>query len=306
MKKTLKVFKKIRVSVLTLALILVFGLCGPLQLTALADVVVTANNNTYIAGNGYQYVDPTLTLTGSGTVTGAKVYFGSEFVAYQDYLSYSGSNYGLSASYASSTGVLTISGTSDITTYQAFLRSVTYNNSSATSGTKTVYFSVSQSSTSTYYYSGTGHFYEYVSGRLDWDSAAAAAVNRTITVNNTTYNGYLVTITSAGENSFVAQKCAGNGWIGASDEASEDVWRWVTGPEAGTQFWQGNGSQAGGYAVNGMYSNWANSEEPNDAYQSVGEDHAHMYSDGGGLERLLQVLYLGNLRLPGRVWNILY
>jgi len=68
-------------------------------------------------------------------------------------------------------------------------------------------------------------------------------------------------------------KLAGQGWIGASDTDTEGQWRWVTGPEAGTQFWQGTGS---GSAVGGEYNNWA-SGEPNDA---SGEDYAHFLSDG--------------------------
>ena len=243
-----------------------------------ADLALTINNNTYNASTGgYQYVDSSLTLTGSGDVTGAKVYFGSDFVVGNDYLTCTsvGNIYG---SYNSSTGIMTVSGTDSIANYQTFLRNVRYYSSNATSGTKTIYMSVSQGSTSTYYYSGTGHFYEYVAAtNIDWGVAASAANNRSISANGTTYTGYLATITSSGENSFVAEKCAGDGWIGASDSASEGVWRWMTGPEAGTQFWQGNYN---GYVVSSRYNNWANGE-PNDSYSTVGEDHAHMYASNG-------------------------
>lgn len=277
MKFTHETFRRIRVSLVAAAFVFTSILPGPLGLIAsAADLVVTAHDKTYVAGGGYQTVDPNLTISGSGDVTGAKVYFGSEYVAGSDHLSYT-NEYGISGSFNSSTGVLTVSGTASIAYYQDFLRKVTYS-TGATGGSKTVFFSVSQGSTSTYYYSGTGHFYEYVASAGNyWTTAKSLAESRSITVNGQTIYGYLATITSSGENAFVADKCAGNGWIGASDADSEGVWKWVTGPESGTQFWQGLSSSNGGYSVSSRYSNW-HSGEPNDAN---GEDYAHMYSDDG-------------------------
>lgn len=64
--------------------------------------------------------------------------------------------------------------------------------------------------------------------------------------------------------------------MGASDEEEDDVWKWVTGPEAGMQFWQG---KSDGSPVNGMYTNWEASE-PND-FRGLGEKYAHFYADEG-------------------------
>ena len=65
--------------------------------------------------------------------------------------------------------------------------------------------------------------------------------------------------------------------MGGSDEAVEGEWRWVEGPEAGQQFWQG---LAGGGPVNGAYTNWG-AGEPNKFFGPGNpENYAHMRADG--------------------------
>ena len=109
-----------------------------------------------------------------------------------------------------------------------------------------------------------GHYYEFVEAPgITWTDAKLAAENKVYQG----MQGYLVTITSATENEFAASKLNGQGWIGASDAATEGVWKWVTGPDAGIS----------AFGADCPYSNWANGE-PND-YGS-GEDYAHFY-DGG-------------------------
>ena len=89
--------------------------------------------------------------------------------------------------------------------------------------------------------------------------------------------GYLATITSPEEQSFVYSKVNVNSWLGGADAyqyinpyvnpdfanqaASEGKWYWVTGPERGTQF--SNVS----VAVGTNYTNW-NGSEPNNSSTS--------------------------------------
>lgn len=105
------------------------------------------------------------------------------------------------------------------------------------------------------------HFYRFVQGKISGTNAFAAAA----TQKEFGLTGYLASITSSDENSFVASKVEGavNVWIGASDSAKEGEWKWVGGPDDGKQFWTGNCKDVDGKPVEGYFAQWATSEPNN-------------------------------------------
>jgi hypothetical protein len=136
----------------------------------------------------------------------------------------------------------------------------------ADQGDFTINVTASPIAANTYYNAANNHFYQYVpSTNISWTNALAAAAGKTLFGSQ----GYLVTITTADENNFVKSNInATNIWIGASDAATEGVWQWVSGPEAGTTFWVGNASGSTVLPLN--YASW----KPGEPNNSGDEDYA--------------------------------
>lgn len=142
---------------------------------------------------------------------------------------------------------------------ESAIKDIVFSNSSATaSGTRTFSITVGQAN----YLPSTGHYYLYVpSIGISWTAAKAAA-------ETSTYyglKGYLATLLSADEAKLSGEQASGTGWIGGSDQETEGVWKWVTGPEAGTIM---------------SYTFW-NSGEPNNQGD---EDYAHITQPGVGIK----------------------
>ncbi len=121
------------------------------------------------------------------------------------------------------------------------------------------------------YRADNGHVYMVVTDSgISWEDARDAA--ELMTFGGTT--GYLATITDQDEHDFIRERISDSGWIGANDIASEGVWRWATGPEAGTQFWTGGED---GSAFGGAFTNWSEGEPNNGGGDDIDENCAQIW-----------------------------
>ena len=152
--------------------------------------------------------------------------------------------------------------------------------------TSSVSITASATPTGAAYNSENGHYYRAVSSTdIRWDDARAAAKSEAQKFNGLT--GYLVNITTAQENDFVANKVSVNAWTGGSDSGTERVWRWMDGPEADQTYTCqkfGTGGTGEESPINGVvcteqsYLNW-DFGEPNQ-YNGTNEDYMHVYGTG--------------------------
>nr|MDZ8005336.1 hypothetical protein [Nostoc sp. DedSLP05] len=104
-----------------------------INITAVNDAPVATATNSAVeyAENAIIVIDSGISLSDvdSANLSSATVSITSGFVSAQDILAFSNQN-GISGSYNSSTGVLTLTGTATVANYQTALRSITYTNSS--------------------------------------------------------------------------------------------------------------------------------------------------------------------------------
>ncbi len=239
-----------------------------------------------ISGDGV-VIDPNFTIDYSDTISEASVLIRNAVTG--DALTYT-TVHGITGTYNSTTGVLTLSGNATAEQYQEALRSVKFSTSSSSTVDRTIDFVLG----SGLYFND--HFYEYVPGTLTWQAAKSAAESRTLFGRQ----GYLVTITSQEENDFVSNKTLGLGWIGARDinrnltngaflsgGLSDGDWRWVTGPEGlmdngkGLKFYNGYVNYSPS-TVENQFSNWANGEPNNSPSEWVVHIFAKNQSTNSG------------------------
>ncbi|WP_298878947.1 T9SS type B sorting domain-containing protein [uncultured Polaribacter sp.] len=259
----------------------------PTFLSAQTDeppVLTAIGNQAFCPGSSINIVtDFTITDVDDTTIDAFFIQISSGYQVNFDLLSLTGSHPNISKSWNTLEGKLTLSpspGNSNIllTDLENAVKDVVFTTTSNNINSEK---SFSLTVDDALYLPSTDHFYQFISQTgITWKEAKVAAENKTYYGRQ----GYLATLTSQEEADFAGEQASGAGWIGGSDEETEGVWKWVTGPEAGTVFWNGLGN---GSSPTGEYANWhTTGNEPNNL---------------GGNEHYAHITH-PNLGVPGK-WN---
>ena len=270
-----------------------------------ANLQTSSSGVLAVTYNTWTKVDPNVTITANGTITGFRVQISQAYTsgANGDQLRSTATlPSGVSVlAFNTTTGVLVFNGTTTAANWQTVLRGVEFRSTTATC--YALQRRVTFVAGTVFYNPLTDHFYEYVSGTVSWTGSKTSAENRSYFGRA----GYLATMSSEAENNFIWRIMSSDAWMGASDDltevnnskgttafasqaAVEGRWHWVTGPEKGTNFSIGNTPSI--TLVSGQYHKWAPGEPNNSGSENFGQ----FYSSNLG-----QWNDLPNTTLPGYI-----
>ncbi|WP_282040755.1 T9SS type B sorting domain-containing protein [Winogradskyella flava] len=234
---------------------------------------ITATGNQFFCGDDPMPIVTQVSISdtsGESMLDEIFVQIATGYTLGSDVMFLEGSHPNISASWSTGEGLLTLSGPATFAEFENAIADVRFQTSES-NFTQDKFFSINLGQAN--FLPATGHYYIYVSDiGISWTEALEAASQQTYFG----LQGYLATITTAEEVQLTGEQAQGTGWIGGSDQVSEGVWRWESGPEAGQVFWNGTVS---GSAPDGMFEFW-NNGEPNNLGD---EDYAHITDPNIGI-----------------------
>ncbi len=234
---------------------------------------ITATGNQFFCGGDPMPIVTQVSISdtsGGSMLDEIFVQIATGYTLGSDVMFLEGSHPNISASWSTGEGLLTLSGPATFAEFENAIADVRFQTSES-NFIQDKFFSINLGQAN--FLPATGHYYIYVSDiGISWTEALEAASQQTYFG----LQGYLATITTAEEVQLTGEQAQGTGWIGGSDQVSEGVWRWESGPEAGQVFWNGTVS---GSAPDGMFEFW-NNGEPNNLGD---EDYAHITDPNIGI-----------------------
>jgi gliding motility-associated-like protein len=225
-------------------------------LKATPPIITATGNQVYCPQTSIKIVtDININDPADNTINVINIQISSGYLNGEDILTLTGSNPNLISNWDAETGKLTLSSlTGNSLPHSDFIKAVKDIEFKTISAIPTGIRNFSISLGKSNYLPSSRHYYQFVyDPGISWGNAKRAA-------ESSTYyglKGYLATITTLDEAKFVGEQLFGNGWIAGSDALKEGEWRWESGPETGTIFWNG---YEPGYTTTFAY--WNNYKEP--------------------------------------------
>lgn len=233
------------------------------------NIRIVLSSSAELCGAGSVPIFNSVSITNaSDKIESVSMQITSDYTINEERLLLNTSISGINVSWNKNTGKLTLRGPAFAADFEKALLKVEYKTLIPMSTLKEISVNLSEAN----FLPSTGHFYEFIPDvGVSWSDAKEKASKRSYYGRK----GYLATISSRAEADFAGKQITGAGWLGGSDRGREGVWKWMTGPEAGTVFWRGG--------INGNTPNYAfwNNKEPNNAGN---EDYIHITHNSVGVK----------------------